>query len=342
MKNLISIIFLFFTISVDGQEEANKKYVLVIHGGAGFIEKSSFTEEREYEYKQKLEEALKVGYAVLDSGRSSLDAVTEAIQILENSPLFNAGKGAVYTHQETVEHDASIMNGKDKNAGAIAGVSHIKNPITAARKVMEVSEHVMLSGKGAEEFAKSNGVEMVDTSYFFNQRRLDYLKKIKEEEKLKDDQDDRGQIENSNEWQPDEKFGTVGAVAVDKDKNLAAGTSTGGMTNKKYGRIGDSPIIGAGTYADNSTCAVSSTGHGEYFIRSVVAYDIAALMEYKNWPLSKAAHHVVMEKLVEFEGSGGVIAIDAEGNIAMPFNTTGMFRGMVDEDGNVSVFLYGL
>lgn len=341
MKYCLLISIVFYCTCVFSQS-TKKKYVLVIHGGAGNIEKANFSEEREKEYKMKLEEALKVGYTVLDSGGSSLDAVTETIQILENSPLFNAGNGAVYTHQETVEHDASIMNGQDKNAGAVAGVSHVKNPITAARKVMEVSKHVMLSGKGAEEFAKVNGVEMVDTAYFFNQKRLDYLKKIKKQEQLEDDRDDRGQIENSNEWQPDEKFGTVGAVAVDKNKNLAAGTSTGGMTNKKYGRIGDSPIIGAGTYADNATCAVSSTGHGEYFIRSVVAYDIAALMEYKNWPLSKAAHHVVMEKLVEFKGSGGIIAIDAGGNIAMPFNTRGMFRGMVDEDGNVSVFLYGL
>lgn len=341
MKHCILIFILLYCTCVFSQS-TNKKYVLVIHGGAGYIEKSSFSQEKENEYKKKLEEALKVGYAVLDSGGSSVEAVSETIQILENSPLFNAGKGAVYTHQETVEHDASIMNGKDKNAGAVAGVSHIRNPITAARKVMEVSEHVMLSGKGAEAFAKINGIEMVDTSYFFNKKRLDYLKKLKEKEKLKEDQNDRGQVENNIEWQPDEKFGTVGAVAVDKNKNLAAGTSTGGMTNKKYGRIGDSPIIGAGTYADNATCAVSSTGHGEYFIRSVVAYDIAALMKYKNWSLSKAAHHVVMEKLVEFKGSGGIIAIDAEGNIAMPFNTTGMFRGMVDEDGNISVFLYGL
>jgi len=301
---------------------------IVIHGGAGNIKKESMTPEREAAYTTKLEEALNQGYWVLEKGGSSLDAVTATIQVLEESPLFNAGKGSVFTNEGKNELDAAIMDGATGNAGAVAGVSKIKSPILAARTVMEKSEHVMMARDGAEKFAEEEGLEMVDPTYFYDENRFQQLEKIRENETA-----------YMQEY-PDYKYGTVGCIALDKEGNIAAGTSTGGMTNKKFGRIGDSPIIGAGTYADNNTCGVSGTGHGEYFIKNVVAYDIAALMKYKGMSLKDAANHVVMEKLVEKEASGGVVALDKHGNIAMPFNTSGMFRGYINKKDDPKVFMF--
>lgn len=306
---------------------------LVIHGGAGTIKKENMSAERDSLYRAKLTEALNTGYAVLEKGGTSLEAVTSTINVLENSPLFNAGKGSVFTNEGKNEMDAAIMNGKDRNAGAVAGVTTVKNPINAALAVMEQSPHVMLAGKGAELFAAEQSLEIVDPEYFFVQSRYDALQRIKEREA-------NNQTSLLDFEFPDRKFGTVGCVALDKEGNIAAGTSTGGMTNKRYGRIGDAPIIAAGTYADNRTCGVSATGHGEYFIRSVVAYDIAAKMRYGNMSLEEAAHTVVNEELVEFGGSGGIIALDKAGNIVMPFNSAGMFRGYMKEKGNPQVFIY--
>jgi beta-aspartyl-peptidase (threonine type) len=310
---------------------------LVIHGGAGTIKKENMSPELERDYTAKLEEALNTGYDILDKGGSSSDAVIAAIQIMERSPLFNAGIGAVYTHDETIEHDASFMEGKTKNAGAVAGVSRIKSPIEAAFRVMNGSVHVMMSGKGAELFAKQQGLEMVDPKYFHNEKRHQQLLHIKEKERAELDQD--GKSAQIQPYEHDYKYGTVGAVALDKNGNLAAGTSTGGMTNKRFGRIGDSPIIGAGTYADNQTCAVSSTGHGEYFIRNVVAYDITARMKYSGSSLEDAANNTI-EELGSIEGTGGVICLDAQGNFVLPFNTAGMYRGWINQDGHPNVFMY--
>lgn len=323
----------------------SQKFALAIHGGAGTILKESMTPELESAYKQKLKDALNAGYSVLKSGGSSLDAVEVAVKVLEDSPLFNAGKGSVFTAEGTNEMDASIMEGKTLKAGSVAGVTTIKNPISAARAVMEKSPHVMMTGKGAEKFAAEQKLEIVSPEYFFDSLRYKQWQKIKETEKIQlDHSEDRGDVKPSFDVEfnpnPDSKFGTVGAVALDIYGNLAAATSTGGMTNKKFGRIGDSPIIGAGCYANNKTCAVSCTGHGEFFIRSVVAYDISALMEYKNLMLQQAAETVIDKKLTELGGTGGVIAVDAQGNIAMPFNTPGMYRGVVKENGEVEVSIY--
>ena len=284
---------------------------IVIHGGAGTILKKNMSDEKERLYKEKLKEAISIGYQILKDGGSSLDAVEQTILILENSPLFNAGKGAVFTHDMKNELDASIMDGSNLNAGAVAGVTIIKNPIKAARAVMEESEHVLLAGKGAESFAIAQNIDTVNPSYFYTEKSANSLKR---------------RIEN-------EKHGTVGCVALDINGNLAAGTSTGGMTNKKWGRIGDSPIIGAGTYANNKTCAVSCTGWGEFYIRGVVAHDISAMMEYGGLSLKKAAQKVVHEKLTQLGGTGGIIAIDQKGNIVMEFNTKGMYRGKYDDRG---------
>lgn len=312
---------------------------LVIHGGAGTITRSSMTPEKEKAYREKLAEALKAGYDTLNKGGSSMDAVEAAIRVMEDSPLFNAGKGAVFTHDGKNELDASVMDGKSGKAGAVAGVRHIKNPVTAARAVMEKSPHVLLAGEGAEKFAREKGIEWVDTSYFFDPYRWEQLQKIKATEKQQLDHsgDTTGAV---NPGKSDSKFGTVGAVALDRYGNIAAGTSTGGMTNKRYGRVGDSPVIGAGTYANNKTCGVSCTGHGEYFIRNVVAYDVSALMEYKGMTVEQAAAYVVKDKLLKAGGEGGLIALDAKGNIAMPFNTEGMYRGYVKADGQTHVFIY--
>ncbi|MEX2484316.1 MAG: isoaspartyl peptidase/L-asparaginase [Brumimicrobium sp.] len=306
---------------------------LVIHGGAGTITEENLTPELEKAYHEKLTEALDLGYSILEKGGTSSEAVIAVIQLMEKSPLFNAGIGAVFTHEETNELDASFMDGKTGKAGAVAGVSRIKSPIEAAFTVMNSSPHVMLSGEGAEVFAKEQGLEMVEPSYFYNEKRYQQLLKIKERES----KGKKSASLKSN--QNDYKYGTVGAVALDKNGDLAAGTSTGGMTNKKFGRIGDSPIIGAGTYADNSTCAVSSTGHGEFFIRNVTAYDIAARMKYKGESLKVAAQNTI-NNLEKIEGFGGVICLDAEGNFTMPFNTAGMYRGWILKKGEANVKMF--
>jgi len=293
--------------------------VIAIHGGAGIILKGDLSIEKEKLILEKLDEAISHGYEILKSTGSSTDAVVETIKILENSPLFNAGKGAVFTNQGTIEHDASIMSGENLNAGASTGTMYVKNPITLAHSIMTNSEHVFLSREGAEEFAKMVNLEIVEQDYFYTDFRFNQLKKQK----------------NSPS-----KFGTVGCVAMDINGNLAAGTSTGGMTNKKWGRIGDSPIIGAGTYANNKTCAISCTGSGEYFMRSVVAYDISALMEYKGLSLKEAVFKVIHKKLPSIGGDGGLIAIDNKGNIVMDFNTPGMYRASINKDGEKNIAIY--
>lgn len=297
---------------------------IVIHGGAGTIRKEQMTPGREKQYREKLTEAIMAGYNILKQGGTSLDAVIAAVRIMEDSPLFNAGKGAVFTSEGTNELDASIMDGATLKAGAVASLKRIKNPITLARLVMDKSPHVMMVGEGAEAFAKQQGVEFVDPSYFRTEERWQQLQRAKEREQQSEIPDKRG---------------TVGAVALDKNGNLAAATSTGGTTNKKFGRVGDAPIIGAGTYANNNTCGVSATGAGEYFIRSVVAHDISALMEYKGVSLRQAAD-MVIEKVGKLGGDGGVIALDKNGNIAMPFNTSGMYRAYMDENGKPVVLIY--
>ncbi|MCH2194153.1 isoaspartyl peptidase/L-asparaginase family protein [Kordia sp.] len=342
-KSALILLFSFFLIAsctTTSSEEKTPKVDtkplntigLVIHGGAGTILKKNMTPELEAEYEATLKKAAKKGYEILQKGGSSLDAVEQTIHILENSPLFNAGKGAVFTNNGHNELDASIMEGKTLNAGAVAGVTNLKNPISAARKVMENSDHVLLARKGAEEFAAAQGLEVVDTGYFFTEKRFKSLQRAKQGEKDK--------AAYIDPYIKDYKYGTVGCVALDKNGNLAAGTSTGGMTNKKWNRIGDSPIIGAGTYANNKTCAVSSTGHGEYFIRAMVAHDISAMMEYKNLSLQEAAKEVVQNKLKNMGGDGGIIAIDAKGNLVAEFNTPGMYRAKVDEKGTITVGIY--
>jgi len=312
--------------------------MLVIHGGAGTITRASMTAESEKQYHEGLEASLRAGHAVLARGGTSLDAVEAAIRVMEDSPLFNAGKGAVFTHDGKNELDASIMDGKTKMAGSVAGVTIIKNPISAARAVMEKSKHVMMAGRGAELFATSVGLEIVDPSYFWTERRWKSLQRellIEQEQATKP----RASVRDA----AGSKYGTVGAVALDSAGNLAAGTSTGGTTNKSFGRIGDAPIVGAGTYAANEACAVSATGAGEYFIRWTVAYDIAALMKYRNMTVKAAAGEVVMRKLVQEGGpkaEGGVIALDRNGNFAMPFNTPGMYRGWIGPDGVPHVAIY--
>jgi L-asparaginase / beta-aspartyl-peptidase len=308
--------------------------MLVIHGGAGTILKKDMTDEVERQYREKLTEALRAGHAVLAKGGTSLDAVEATIRIMEDSPLFNAGKGAVFTHAGRNELDASIMEGKTKKAGAVAGVTTIKNPITAARAVMEKSKHVLLVGAGAEQFAKKAGVEIVDPKYFWTERRWKELQDELAKEK-------QGKPVSEYAVPADRKFGTVGCVALDRSGNLAAGTSTGGTSNKQWGRVGDSPIIGAGTFAENESCAVSATGTGEFFIRWTVAYDIAALMKYKGMSVKAAADEVIHHKLAAVNGDGGVIALDAKGNFAMSFNTEGMYRGWIGADGVPHVEIYG-
>ena len=317
MKRLISISIIFFLFSC--AEKAEQSYGLVIHGGAGTITRENMSTEKEAEYISKLTAALKTGYAILENGGSGLDAVEATIKVMEDSPLFNAGKGAVFTGAGTNELDASIMDGATLQGGAVAGVKTVKNPISAARKVMEKTWHVLLAGEGADAFAKEQELDIVDNSYFHTEHRFKSLIKAKEKEM--------------------EKHGTVGCVALDKKGNLAAGTSTGGLTNKRWGRVGDSPIIGAGTYASNETCAVSATGQGEYFIRGSVAFDIAAQMDYEKKSVQTAAQAVI-DKLTERGGTGGVIVMDSKGNIAMSFNTEGMYRGFYLNDGELTVKIY--
>ena len=328
--------------SARASESGTASYRLVIHGGAGTILRENMTPEKEQAYRAKLEEALRAGEAVLKGGGEALDAVTAAIHVMEDSPLFNAGKGAVFTHEGRNEMDASIMDGRDLNAGAVAGVTRIKNPIDLAREVMEHSRHVMLSGAGAEEFAAERGMDFVNPDYFRTQRRWDQLQNAlkKGELALDHTEEDFDIIEGVDPEDPDHKFGTVGAVALDVRGNLAAGTSTGGMTNKRYHRIGDSPVIGAGTYADNASCGVSATGHGEFFIRATVARSICALMEYKGLGLQDAADEIIMKKLVRMGGEGGIIALDQNGNISMTFNTPGMYRGYITDQGEPVIGIY--
>ncbi|HMQ02828.1 MAG TPA: isoaspartyl peptidase/L-asparaginase [Pyrinomonadaceae bacterium] len=323
------------------QGPQNPRLGLVIHGGAGVISRGSLTPEREKEFRSKLEEAVLAGYRALQAGRSSLDAVEIAIRILEDSPLFNAGKGAVFTNDGKNELDASIMDGKNLAAGAVAGLKRVKNPITLARAVMEKSEHVMMIGDGAEKFATEQKIELVDTKYFWTQHRWDALQKILKEEKEKADQSPKSKVQGQRLSELSEnKFGTVGAVALDKDGNLAAGTSTGGMTNKRYGRVGDAPIIGAGTYANNSSCAVSGTGWGEYFIRLGIARDVCSLMEYQGQTIQGAADIVIKQKLQRSGGDGGVIALDQFGNIGVSFNSEGMYRAYINKEGKAVVDIY--
>jgi beta-aspartyl-peptidase (threonine type) len=300
---------------------------IAIHGGAGTLRKSDMTPALERDYKLGLETALDAAYAILKKGGTSLDAVERAVFELENYPMFNAGKGSVFNSQGKHEMDASIMEGTQLRAGAVSGVSNIKNPVVLARAIMEKTEHVFLSGDGALKFAKQEGIAMEEDAYFYNEFRHQQWLEIKD--------GDSFQLDHS-----EKKFGTVGAVALCENGQLAAATSTGGMTNKKYGRVGDSPMIGAGTYANNRTCAISCTGHGELFIRSVVAYDISCLMEYKGLSLKAACDLVVYDKLVKIGGEGGLIAIDASGNIELPFNSEGMFRASIDSDANKSVMIY--
>ncbi|MGA3014123.1 MAG: isoaspartyl peptidase/L-asparaginase [Bacteroidales bacterium] len=332
---ILSILCCFFSTgsfsqnNTETQKESNdqKPWVLVIHGGAGGTIGQKMPIEKQQEYISKMTEVLRAGAAVLSSGGSSLDAVEKCIRMMEDSPLFNAGKGSVFTEEGKNEMDASIMDGQSLKAGAVAGVTTIKNPISAARAVMEKSKHVLLIDGGAEKFAKAQGLEIVPTSYFYTKQRWEEFQKVHNQEM---------------NHKPDSvrSHGTVGAVALDTHGNLAAGTSTGGMTNKMKGRVGDSPIIGAGTYANNNTCAVSCTGHGEYFIRNVVAYDVSARMEYKGQTLTEAAGNIVNVKLKSQGAEGGLIAVDKNGNIATPFNTALMFRGTIRMGSKIQVEIY--
>ncbi|MGJ8743391.1 isoaspartyl peptidase/L-asparaginase family protein [Polaribacter sp.] len=342
-----SFLMIFFgckneTISSSKESISNVKqneFAIIIHGGAGTILKENMSDEKEAAYKATLAEAIKVGHTILKYGGTSKEAVLKTIQVMEESPLFKAGKGAVFTHEETNELDASFMDGATLNAGAVAGVTNVKSPIELAIKIMTDSDHVMLSGKGASVFAKEKGLEIVDPSYFYTENRFKSLQRIKEREKTALDHDDKKavfydvDIKNS-------KFGTVGCVALDKQGNIAAGTSTGGMTNKRWGRIGDAPIIGSGTYANNKTCGVSSTGWGEYFIRSQVAYDISAQMEYQQKTLKEATTDVIQNKLTKLGGTGGVVALDKNGNMSFEFNTAGMYRAFMNDKGKLTVKIY--
>ncbi len=339
MKKYLFILFNLVAVIVTAQQ-TNGKYVLVVHGGAGTILKSTMTPEKEKLYKQGLQNALNAGNAVLKNGGTALDAVEATIKILEDDSLFNAGKGAVFTNEGKNEMDASIMDGKTLKAGAVAGVTNIKNPITAARVVMDKSEHVMMAGKGAEEFASMNGCKVVDPSYFFTTSRWLNLQEAKQEDSLKALHKDSttGLLKQPDNH--DYKYGTVGAVALDIYGNLAAATSTGGMTDKRFGRIGDSPVIGAGTYADNNTCAISCTGWGEYFIRLVMAKTISDRMEFGHQSLKEAADEMIMKELPSLGGDGGLIAVDKDGNFVMSFDTEGMYRGYVKSNGESDIEIY--
>jgi beta-aspartyl-peptidase (threonine type) len=317
-----------------------ENFGIVIHGGAGTILKENMSDSLEQAYKTKLEEAIKTGHEILANGGTAIEAVQRTINVMENSPLFNAGKGAVFTNEGKNELDASIMDGETLNAGAISGVTTVKNPINLAWEVMENSEHVMLSGKGAEQFAEERSLEIVDPKYFYTKNRFKSLERLKASNSEKTELDHDGKTAFVDPFIKDSKFGTVGCAALDKNGNLAAGTSTGGMTNKKWGRIGDAPIIGAGTYANNKTAAISATGWGEFFIRGVVAYDISALMEYKGMSLAKAAKEVIQKKNPALGGSGGIIAIDHSGNISMEFNTAGMYRAKMNKNGDLEIGIY--
>ena len=360
MQKWISKVLLAFLVTIPGaapaqkstfgeirqlQSPQNPKLGFMVHGGAGVVTRGSLTPEKEKEFRFELEKAVLAGYKALQNGKSSLDAVEIAIRLLEDSPLFNAGKGAVFSNDGKNELDASVMDGKTLAAGAVAGLRHIKNPITLARAAMEKSPHVMMMGDGAEKFAKEQKIEMVDEKYFWTQHRWDALQQVLKEEKDKAGQGPKSKVQSStgnlkHGTLDSNRFGTVGAVALDREGNLAAGTSTGGMTNKKYGRVGDAPIIGAGTYANNNSCGVSATGWGEYFIRLGVARDIAAIMEYQAAPVQTAADRVIQQKLQKLGGDGGVIAMDRFGNMAVSFNSEGMYRAYINADGKAVVQIY--
>ena len=325
------------TAETEKVQDSVENFGIVIHGGAGTILKENMSDSLEQAYKAKLEEAIRTGHEILANGGTAIEAVQRTINIMENSPLFNAGKGAVFTNEGKNELDASIMEGKTLNAGAVSGVTTVKNPINLAWEVMENSEHVLLAGKGAEEFATQRGLEIVDPSYFYTENRFKSLQKVKEREREKSGNKTAA---NYDSFIKDSKFGTVGCAALDKNGNLAAGTSTGGMTNKRYNRIGDSPIIGSGTYANNATCGVSSTGWGEYFIRGQVAYDISAQMEYAEKTLTDATQNVIQEKLTKLGGTGGIVALDHYGNPSMEFNTEGMYRAYMNDQGELTLGIY--
>lgn len=309
-----------------------KPFGIAIHGGAGTILKSLMTEEKEKRYTSALQNAVENGHEILKKGGSALDAVEAAVVFLENFPLFNSGKGSVFTHTGTHEMDASIMDGLTKEAGAVGGVSGVQNPVSLARVIKEKSGHVLLCGREAEKFAKEQGVVFQPEEYFYEESRYQQWQEVKDTEGY--------QLDHTIKNGEGKKFGTVGAVALDLQGNLAAATSTGGMTNKRFGRVGDTPIIGAGTYANNETCAISCTGHGEFFIRAVVAYDISCLMEYKGMSLQEACNFVVMDKLVKFGGEGGLVAMDKNGNIEMPFNSEGMYRASKSNNAETFVAIY--
>lgn len=326
------LLLLVFTVLASCTQEKNDNtndekvpgpFALVIHGGAGTITRNSMSPEKEQQYHKALKLALDTGYSILERGGNSIDAVLATVKMMEDSPLFNAGRGAVFTHDGTNELDASIMDGKNLMAGAVTGIKTVRNPIMAAHAVMTRSDHVMLSGRGAEAFSAQQGLDMVDNTYFFDSARYKQLQRVLEKD-----------------GERDTKFGTVGCVALDKFGNIAAGTSTGGMTNKKFGRIGDSPIIGAGTYASNETCGISSTGWGEYFIRLGVAFDISALMAYKGLSLEEASHEVIMKKLPKLGGDGGIVGLTRSGEIVMMFNTEGMYRGFRRQGEQAQIFIY--
>jgi len=307
------------------------KFTIAVHGGAGTISKKNMTPEKETAYLKALNDAITAGYNILDKNGDVLDAVKAAVIELENNILFNAGKGSVFTNTGTHEMDASIMDGRDLSAGAVAAIKNVRNPIELAYTVMKKSEHVFLIGNGAEEFAKQNEIAFEPDEYFYSEFRYKQLLKTK--------QNNETALDHSVD-PDDKKFGTVGAVACDANGNLAAGTSTGGMTNKQFGRVGDSPIIGIGTYANNKTCAISCTGHGEPFIKAVAAYDVSCLMEYKGLSLEEAMSIVVMDKLMKIDGEGGMIGVDANGNASLIFNSEGMYRGFCSSDGRRDVAIY--
>ena len=336
MKHILKVFAIIFLVSCSPKVEVDKPiFGIVIHGGAGTILKENMSEEMENAYRDKLTEAIAVGHAILKAGGTSQDAVEQTIHVMENSPLFNSGKGAVLTADESIALDASFMDGKTLDAGAIAGVKHVKNPISAAIKVMNSSPHVMLSGAGADRFAAEQGLDTVPESYFITERRFNALKLVKAREANKQ----TALTTSEMQYYRNQRIGTVGCVALDLTGNLAAGTSTGGMTNKKWDRIGDAPIIGAGTYANNASCGVSATGWGEFFIRSVVAHDIAALVEYKNLSVVEASKQV-MQKVKDLGGDGGVVVLDSKGNVAMEFSTSGMYRAHMNAAGAIDVKIY--
>jgi L-asparaginase / beta-aspartyl-peptidase len=311
-------------------------FTIVVHGGAGTILKEDMTPELEKAYQEGLQQALDASYAVLEKGGTAVNAVKAAIVVLEDNVLFNAGRGSVFTKKGLQEMDAAIMDGSDLSAGAVAAVRNVRNPIELATEVMRNSNHVFLSGKGANDFAIKQGIKLEPDEYFFSQFRYDQWKAIRDSDNYSLDHTNH-QLE---ELMRDKKFGTVGAVACDIHGNIAGATSTGGMTNKKYGRIGDSPLIGSGTYANNKTCAISCTGHGEMFIRTVASYDVSCLMEYKGYSLQEAMEIVVHDKLMKLQGEGGMIGVDAKGNAAMVFNSAGMYRGVKNSTGRNEVLIY--